>query len=318
MLLVLLYNIRIENTTEKGLQVGNNFDSVLVKSDKRCYTKDESILKEVTRLFEYTPGTYEIMDAHSHIFPAKIAEKATNSIGSFYDIPMSETGSPEELLRRGAEIGTARYLVCSVATTAAQVASINDFIAAQCAAHPEFFGFGALHPACEDLAGEVEQLLARGLHGVKLHPDFQLFDIDSADAYRIYELIAGRLPVLIHMGDDRYSYSHPERLAKVLRDFPELKVIASHLGGYRCWETAKQLLRGQENVVFDTSSSLPMIDAAYAKELILGYGVERCMFGTDFPMWRPVEELERFLSLGLSEEQNRRILSGTFREFFGL
>ena len=32
---------------------------------------------------------YEIIDAHAHIFPAKIAEKATNAIGSFYGIPMS-------------------------------------------------------------------------------------------------------------------------------------------------------------------------------------------------------------------------------------
>lgn len=269
-------------------------------------------------MFEYSSGTYEIFDAHTHIFPSKIAEKATQSIGSFYKIPMSELGSTEELLKHGAQIGTSRYLVCSVATTAAQVISINDFIAAECAAHPEFFGFGALHPAYEDLSGEVERMIANNLHGVKLHPDFQLFDIDSADAYRIYEQIAGRLPVLIHMGDDRYTYSHPERLAKVLRDFPDLQVIASHLGGYRCWESAKQVLRGYENVRFDTSSALPMIDRDYARELILGYGVDRCMFGTDFPMWRPIEELERFLSLGFSEEENRRMLSGTFREFFGL
>ena len=44
---------------------------------------------------------YKIYDAHAHIFPAKIAEKATQSIGHFYDIPMHHLGSAEELLRRG-------------------------------------------------------------------------------------------------------------------------------------------------------------------------------------------------------------------------
>ena len=130
---------------------------------------------------------------------------------------------------------------------------------------------------------ETNRIIRLGLHGIKLHPDFQRFDIDSPGAYKIYEQIAGRLPVLIHMGDDRYAYSKPERLARVMRDFPTLRVMASHLGGYRCWEEARECLRGNANIRFDTSSSLPMLDPAYARKLIEHYGVENCMFGTDFP-----------------------------------
>ena len=51
---------------------------------------------------------FEIMDAHTHIFPSKIAEKATVNIGHFYDIPMAEQGSAEQLLASGAQIGTKR------------------------------------------------------------------------------------------------------------------------------------------------------------------------------------------------------------------
>ena len=237
---------------------------------------------------------FEIMDAHTHIFPLKIAEKATVNIGHFYDIPMAEQGSAEQLLASGAQIGTKRYLVCSTATTSHQVTSINDFIAEECGKHPEFFGFGTLHP------------------------DFQHFDIDSPGAYKIYEQIAGKLPVLIHMGDNRYTYSKPERLARVVRDFPDLRVMASHLGGYRCWDEARECLTGKENIRFDTSSSLPMLEPAYARKLIEHYGVENCMFGTDFPMWNPAEEFERFMNLGFSFAENQRMLSGTFKEWFGL
>jgi len=168
------------------------------------------------------------MDAHTHIFPPKIAEKATVNIGHFYDIPMAEEGNAERLLQCGAKIGTKRYLVCSTATTSHQVESINDFIAEECGKHPEFYGFGTLHPDYADLEGETNRIIRLGLHGIKLHPDFQRFDIDSPGAYKIYEQIAGRLPVLIHMGDDRYAYSKPERLARVMRDFPTLRVMASH------------------------------------------------------------------------------------------
>ena len=261
---------------------------------------------------------FEIMDAHTHIFPPKIAEKATVNIGHFYDIPMAEEGNAERLLQCGAKIGTKRYLVCSTATTSHQVESINDFIAEECGKHPEFYGFGTLHPDYADLEGETNRIIRLGLHGIKLHPDFQCFDIDSPGAYKIYEQIAGRLPVLIHMGDDRYAYSKPERLARVMQDFPTLRVMASHLGGYRCWEEARECLRGNANIRFDTSSSLPMLDPAYARKLIEHYGVENCMFGTDFPMWEPTEEFARFMNLGFGFADNQRMLSGTFKEWFGL
>ena len=70
-----------------------------------------------------------IIDAHTHIFPMKIAAKAVASIGDFYDLAMHDgQGTAEALLKSGREIGTERYLVCSTATKPAQVKSINDFI----------------------------------------------------------------------------------------------------------------------------------------------------------------------------------------------
>ena len=72
----------------------------------------------------------KIIDAHTHIFPTKIAFKASESIGNFYGIPMHSDASPESLLRLQAELGSERCLVCSAALSPAQVETINDFIAA--------------------------------------------------------------------------------------------------------------------------------------------------------------------------------------------
>ena len=42
---------------------------------------------------------YTIFDAHAHVFPNKIAERATSSISVFYDdMPMQHIGSMEQLL----------------------------------------------------------------------------------------------------------------------------------------------------------------------------------------------------------------------------
>ena len=43
----------------------------------------------------------KIIDFHTHIYPNKIAEKATNAVADFYGITPACIGSTEELLREG-------------------------------------------------------------------------------------------------------------------------------------------------------------------------------------------------------------------------
>ncbi|MBR4627938.1 MAG: amidohydrolase family protein [Ruminococcus sp.] len=261
---------------------------------------------------------YRIIDAHAHIFPEKIAESATVNIGHFYGIPMTGCGISEKLLQSGRKIGTFRYLVCSTATAPHQISAINSFIAGECARNPEFYGFGTTHADSEDVRADVEQIVSLGLHGIKLHPDFQKFNADSPEAYKIYEAIEGRLPVLIHCGDNRYDFSAPQRIANIHRDFPKLKILAAHLGGYQRWDDAEKCLNGDDTLKFDVSSSLAFITPERAAHMIRKYGVENCFFGVDFPMWSHEDELERFFALGLTDEENRRILADNIIEYIGI
>ena len=48
----------------------------------------------------------KIIDAHAHIFPTKIAFKASESIGEFYGISMSSDASVDSLLKCEEELGT--------------------------------------------------------------------------------------------------------------------------------------------------------------------------------------------------------------------
>ena len=50
------------------------------------------------------------------------------------------------------------------------------------------------------------------------------------------------------------------------------------------------------------------LDKGRASDLIHRFGPERYFFGTDFPMWKPDEELKRFLALDLTEEEREDIL----------
>jgi len=174
---------------------------------------------------------YKIFDVHNHIFPDNIAEKAVENIGRYYNFYMYGKGTVEALLESGLQAGVSRYLVHSSATHAGQVKAINNYISGVVNAHNNMIGFGTLHFSVENIDAEVERIIALGLKGIKLHPEFQHFVIDEPSMMPVYKAIAGKLPLLIHMGDQNQDSSSPLRLARIIDKFPDLVVIAAHFGG---------------------------------------------------------------------------------------
>ena len=250
----------------------------------------------------------KIIDFHTHIYPEKIAQKAVESVGEFYGIGMDGKGTAKDLLKEGKESGVTDYIVHSVALTASRVEAINDYIASECKTHKEFHGFGTMHADFENKIEEIERARKMGLLGVKIHPDTQLFNMDDRRMFELYDYLRQEdIPLLIHCGDYRYDYSHPRRLKKLLREFPGLTVIGAHFGGWSMCDLAYEYL-AKENCYVDTSSSFWMLGMKRAKELIRLYGAERVVFGSDFPMWSVSEELERFHSMELTDEENSLIL----------
>lgn len=259
-----------------------------------------------------------IFDAHVHIYPDKIAEKASHHVGEFYDIPMAFDGRIETMIENSRKCGIECCLVHSVATTHDQVPKINDFIHASVEASSGMFvGFCTLHPSMSEseIDAEVKRIMEMGLMGVKLHPDCQKFAIDSKEAMKMYEVIDGRVPILFHTGDKRYNYSNPENMKAAAVRFPKQRMIAAHFGGYSVWEKAIPVLAGLENVWFDESSSLAFITPEQAKQYINAYGADRIFFGTDYPMWSAADELERFDRIDLTDDQRERILWKNITEF---
>lgn len=251
-----------------------------------------------------------IIDAHCHIYPDKIADKASHNTGSFYSLPTTYDGKVSTLLEKGAEAGVDRFIVQSVATTPKQVSSINHFIASEVAAHPDkLYGLGTLHPDSEDIRADVEELVALKLGGVKLHPDIQKFKLDDYRCLKIYELCEEYdLPLLLHTGDSRYDYSNPNRLLPLLDIYDKLTVVGAHFGGWSVWDEASRVLRDKKNFYVDCSSTFYALPDEKIHELIERYGVDRVMFGTDYPMWNIDTEVKRFKSLGYSREDADKML----------
>jgi predicted TIM-barrel fold metal-dependent hydrolase len=261
---------------------------------------------------------FEIIDSHAHVFPEKIAEKATNAIGNFYGIEMKHVGTVEELKKSADEIGVKWQVICSSATKPSQVTAINDFIYGLCCENDKFIGFATLHPDYKDVDKEIQRIVERGFFGIKIHSDFQEFEIDSPKAVEMYGKIAkADLPVLFHLGDENGNLSNPASLRKVLEKNNDLKAIGAHFGGYRQWDESIKCFKGV-NMYFDTSSSLSFLSEDEVMGLFEAFGIDRFFFGSDFPMWGHRDEFERFMKLPLTNGERELVLSGNFKRLFNI
>ncbi len=265
----------------------------------------------------------KIIDCHCHVYPDAIAKKAVNGIAGFYDFEVSDDllvrGTVSDMLSREKKAGISHAVIFSVATTPHQVSSINRFIAGEAVkSGGSLTGLGTIHPDSENMTADLDEIAALGLKGVKIHPDFQRTAADDERYMRAYEYCEGRLPVLIHCGDSRKDYSNPKRIARIAEKFPRLTIIGAHLGGWSVWNEAIQLLPEYDNFYVDCSSSFAFLGAEKFTETLRAYGAHKTLFGTDYPMWSPDEEVENLLSAGLYPDELEFITHKNAEAVFGI
>ena len=73
-----------------------------------------------------------------------------------------------------------------------------------------------------------------------------------------------------------------------------------------------------KNFYVDCSSSFNYLQKDTAKRIIKTYGADKVLFGTDYPMWSPEDELKYFLLLGLDEREIMSILNINAKKLFGV
>ena len=184
------------------------------------------------------------------------------------------------------------------------------------------------------LAELLDKIDNQGARGLKIHPGEGRFYPDDPSLGPVYEAMLERgLPVISHGGLDIAnpdpSYSRPTAFAGVAEQYPELKLVIAHLGN-NFFDESVQLASKYPNVFFDTSAAItgdengePLnkknaLSNAEAVQLIRKIGVERVMFGSDYPWFHPLWDLKRFLKLDFSDAEKEALLAGNARRILGL
>jgi uncharacterized protein len=242
-----------------------------------------------------------IVDFHTHAFPDALAPRAVARLEGRSGVRAALDGTVGALLSSMDRAGIAAAIVCSVATDPAQFPAILQWSSA--IAGPRLLPFPSVHPAAAAPENEVRQIAAAGFRGVKLHPEYQDFHIDEPRLAGFYgALERSGLVALFHAGHDigfpDSDRAAPARILAVHRAYPRLRIVASHLGGFRRWEEVAAQLVGS-GVWLDTSYTIGHIPEELLRGILLGHRPDRLLFGTDSPWTDQTEELARFRALGL-------------------
>ncbi len=178
-----------------------------------------------------------------------------------------------------------------------------------------------------------------GVRGLKYHPD-NGYDPGSPESYKVLEVVMENNGILLtHTGPldppARPKFSDPRLLSDLGVDFPELKIIAAHMGAVD-WRPWAALAAFQPNLHGD----LAMWDALavgnyklFCRELrdILDLaGPTKVLFGTDNPIFNTVNPTRDYIRLikdlpekapggiTFTEEEANGILGGNAASMLGL
>ncbi len=261
-----------------------------------------------------------IIDIHAHCFPDELAPKAISLLSERAGIPAFLDGTVRQLKQSMAAAGIDISVLQPIATKPSQTPGVNRWAVSM--QDNNILSFGTIHPEYSDWKDELKWLRENGVKGIKFHPDYQDFFVDRPEMYPIYEAIfnAGMM-ILFHAGVD-LGYSEPyrctpDRLRKVLDDFPGGTVIAAHMGGYKFWDEVERYLLGSD-IYFDTAYCLGEMDDETLIRLIRCHGADRVLFASDSPWMDQSDNVAKCKALGLSETELDAVLGGNARRLLGI
>ncbi len=261
-----------------------------------------------------------LIDFHTHIFPDTLAPRAMESMmasirahNTLYhtDFGPHGTGTAADLLSSMAACGCTHSVLCPVVTSSKSTDHTNAFSLSR--KGPGLIPFASLLPEEDGWEARLEAIAAQGFPGIKLHPEFQSFYVDSP---RCIDLVkraeALGLIVLFHAGRDLgfgpVYHSDPARFARLLEHVDGRRIITAHMGSWKEWEAVSALLLDSP-LYFDTACIPGFLEPEACLALIRQHGAEKILFGSDYP-WRTAgETLDYLESLGLTAAEKQLIYS---------
>ena len=192
----------------------------------------------------------------------------------------------------------------------------HDLIGRAVKAHPErLVGAACLNPhlPLSEFRDEVRRCReVYGFRALKLQPQYHgLNPLSPASDFFFETALANCMSVIFHTGAG-LPFSLPSLCMMPAHKFPDLTIVVAYCGGGIFVHEAILAAVFCPNIVLDLSSLMPH----HVLEVLAQVPSGRLMVGSDLPESLEIE-IGKILTLDISDEDKRRILSETASGVFG-
>lgn len=235
-----------------------------------------------------------------------------SSLSKRADIPHFTDGTLSGLLNSMKKADIHLSVISRITTRADQVVSINQWLYGL--RKKNILPLATIHPNLQKGGEYIEKLKKIGFKGIKVHPDYQGFYADDKRMYPFYDALqSSGMPILFHAGLDRGLsppfHAMPEKLIKVHHEFPQLKMIAAHMGGEDNYQETEECLLGTD-IYLDTAFVLRIMDKNILKRFFKKHPVDRFLFGSDSPFSEQSEDLKYLMNLSCLNQEEKEMIAG--------
>ena len=242
-----------------------------------------------------------IIDAHAHI-------------GRFNSWPLAEAG-PDRVVEMLKREGVSYALTSAAKSIAYHCPEGNAEVLLAAKKHKEILPLLCVNPRYPREAMEqLEGCRAKGFVGVKLHPSRQQYSLQAPEAAPVLDYCEKNgIAVLTHSAETDPKCG-PAAIEFVARTYPKLQLVVGHA----CLFSSRRVVSIAEecpNLFLELSVNY---EAAKLEDSFQRLGADRLLFGSDVPLHNPSVMVQRIRVMGLSKEDEEKILSGNAVRVFGL
>ncbi len=199
----------------------------------------------------------------------------------------------------------------------AAVRAKNDAVIALSTADPQhFYPVASVNPDNGDESlVELDRLAKLGVKIIKLHPSAQEFDVANPVIAKIAQRCGERGMAILFDSFDPFDAAQVGKFVRLTMSQPRTKFVLAHMTFARFRETITfSMLRKMgagNNVWFDLSAiAVTYAGSPVQAELVWTMrkiGIDRMIFGSDWPLYSPAEALAATRTLGLNAAEQRQV-----------
>lgn len=269
-----------------------------------------------------------MIDVHVHYFPPEVFralwrffEKSSHGL---WDIKYKIYG--ENQIQALKNYGVERFTTLVYAHKPGMAQYLNDYVKEAADQFNEILPFGTIYAGDGNCQKEARKLFEEyNFLGIKMHPYVTRESLDDRRFFSVYEIMETMARVLVcHPGSGPIFKQKDGfiRLKKILRMFPNLKVVVAHCGA-REYDEYQDLAGEFEHVYFDTAMNC--VDTPVFKdncpEIEFFKKLEdRVLFGTDFPNipYDYTEQIKSIMQFKLGRKIEQKIFQSNAGKLFNL